>query len=94
MKCDSALLCFADIEFVKEDIPIRWLAASAFMVCSSVRSIGEDENDFSVLFKANQPFLKSSYISGCDSRRLTKLSKYFTHHLAYNLGDLKQKKDW
>ena len=36
-------------------MPIRWLAASALIVYSKVKSIGTLENGFGVLFMPNQP---------------------------------------
>ena len=44
--------------------PIFWLAASALVVCSNVRSTGNLENSFLVAFNGKHPFMKSLCISG------------------------------
>ena len=56
----SADRCLADIEFVKNEILVFRLAASALTVCSNVISIGRLEKSFLVLLIPKQPFLNSA----------------------------------
>ena len=56
----SAHPCLADIEFVKYENPVFWLAVSALAVCSNVKLIGSLEKSFLVLLIPKQAFLNSS----------------------------------
>ena len=66
-KRGSVHCCLADTELVNDDIPVLWFAASALMVCSSVKSMGLLENDLEVPLMPNIPFLNFSNSSGCVS---------------------------
>ena len=49
MKCEPAQLCLAENKFVNDKIPVCCFFTSAFMVCSSVRSIDVAEKGLPVL---------------------------------------------
>ena len=75
-------LCPAEIELVNDETPVYWQAASAFIVCSSARSLGPLEKDFGVRLIINNLLLNSKYTSGCVSGSFKRLSWYFTVNLA------------
>ena len=73
-RCDTTLvlkkwLCThlrrADIKLVNALTPVLWLAASAMIVSSSVKSISVFEEFFNVLLIPNHPFLNSAARLGC-----------------------------
>lgn len=65
------LRAVADI--VKDDIPISLDAASAFTLCSRVKSTAALEKGFSVLFTVKAPFSSTFLSPGCDVSILAKL---------------------
>ena len=56
----SAHRCLAAIEFVKYEVPVFWLAVTALIVCSNVKSIESLEISFLVFLIPKQPLLNSS----------------------------------
>ena len=59
MKWLCTYLCLTDIEFVKARIHFLSQAASARILCSKVRSIGNLKKDFVVIFSEKQSFKNS-----------------------------------
>ena len=81
-KLDSAHHGLADMELVKDDVPVLWFTASALMVCSSAKSVGLLENELEVLLMPSIPFLNSSYTSGCVLGAAYRLLWYLTNQRA------------
>ena len=75
-------LCRAEIELVNAETHPLWQAVSAFIVCSSTRSIGLLEKDFGVRSIPNNLILNSKYTLRYVSGSFKRLSWYFTVHLA------------
>ena len=65
------LRAVADV--VKDDTPLSLDAASAFTLCSRVKSTGALEKGFSVLFTVKAPFSSTLRSPGCDASILAKL---------------------
>ena len=90
-RCDTTLilkkwLCThlrrADIELMNALTPFLWLAASALMVSSSVKSISVFEKFFNDLLIPNRPFLNSAARLGCVSLIFNRLLCRLMYHQA------------
>ena len=71
----------AEIEFVKFEISLSLLAASAVIVCSNVRSIGVREQFVVVRFIEKPPFSKMGFRPGCVVSMFTRFAQYLIIHL-------------
>ena len=76
----SAHRFHADIELVIDEIPVRWLAVSTFLVYSSARSIDPDKKHFFVLLSEKHLLWNSLWTSGWVILMDIRFSLYFVHH--------------